>query len=197
MGPPNLRPRDPSVIAGARLSAATLRRIWAFARPYRRRLALYLAVIVAAAVLALAPPLVVRTIIDRAIPAGDRGQITLLAAIAVIAALGDAALNVVHRWCSATVGEGLIFDLRAALYRKVQRLPIAFFTRTPTGAITSRLGTDVVGAQTAVTNALGTVVSNVIGLTTTLIAMLVLEWRLTLLALALLPLFVLLSLIHI
>ncbi len=190
MGPPNLRPRDASAIAGAEFSTATLRRIWTFARPYRRLLSLYLAVIIGAAVLALAPPLVVRSIIDQAIPDGNRGRITFLAAIAVVAALGDAALNVVQRWCSATVGEGLIYDLRSALFRKVQRMPIAFFTRTPTGAITSRLSTDVVGAQTAVTNTLGTVVSNVIGLTTSLVAMLVLEWRLTLLALVVLPMFV-------
>lgn len=190
MGPPNLRPRDPNAIAGAEFSAATLRRIWTFARPYRRILAVYLTVIIVAAILALAPPLVVRTIIDRAIPDGNRGLITLLAAIAVVAAIADAALNVVQRWCGATVGEGLIYDLRSALFRKVQRMPIAFFTRTPTGAITSRLSTDVVGAQTAVTNTLGTVVSNVIGLATSLVAMLVLEWRLTLLALVVLPLFV-------
>ena len=108
----------------------------------------------------------------------------------MLAAIGDAALNVVQRWCGAHIGEGLIFDLRTALFRKVQRMPIAFFTRTPTGAVTARLSTDVVGAQTAVTNTLGSVVSNVVGLTTALVAMLVLEWRLTLLALIVLPLFV-------
>ena len=102
----------------------------------------------------------------------------------------DAALQIVQRWCSARVGEGLIYDLRRALFAKVQRMPIAFFTRTPTGAITSRLNNDVVGAQTAVTSTLGSVVSNVVVLVTTLIAMLALEWRLTLLALVVLPLFI-------
>ena len=107
-----------------------------------------------------------------------------------LAALGDAALAVVQRWCSARVGEGLIYDLRRALFAKVQRMPIAFFTRTPTGALISRLNNDVIGAQTAVTSTLGSVVSNVVVLVTTLAAMLALEWRLTLLALVVLPLFV-------
>ena len=185
-----MHPRDPAAVEGVTFSRATARRIWTFARPYRRTLAIYLAAILAAALLGLAPPLVVRRIIDSAIPREDRGMITVLALIAVLAAVGDAALNVVQRWCGAHIGEGLIFDLRTALFRKVQRMPIAFFTRTPTGAVTARLSTDVVGAQTAVTNTLGSVVSNVVGLTTALVAMLVLEWRLTLLALIVLPLFV-------
>ena len=98
--------------------------------------------------------------------------------------------GVVQRWCSARVGEGLIYDLRRALFAKVQRMPVAFFTRTPTGALTSRLNNDVVGAQTAVTSTLGSIVSNVVVLVTTLAAMLALEWRLTLMALVVLPLFV-------
>ena len=110
--------------------------------------------------------------------------------MAVLAALGDAGLAVVQRWCSARVGEGLIYDLRRALFAKVQRMPVAFFTRTQTGALTSRLNNDVIGAQTAVTSTLGSVVSNVVVLGTTLAAMLALEWRLTLLALVVLPMFV-------
>ena len=190
VGPPWMHMSDSRDVAGATFSRTTARRIWEFARPYRGKLAVFLAAIFAASLLALAPPLVVRTIIDTAIPDDDRGMITMLAVIAVLAAVGDAALNVVQRWCSANIGESLIFDLRTALFRKVQRMPIAFFTRTPTGAITSRLNTDVVGAQTAVTNTIGTVVSNVLGLATSLVAMLLLEWRLTLLALVVLPLFV-------
>ncbi len=131
-----------------------------------------------------------RAILDTAIPDGNRQLIIWLAAAAVGAALGDAGLQIVQRWCSARVGEGLIADLRRALFAKVQRLPIAFFTRTPTGAITSRLNNDVIGAQTAVTSTLGSVVSNVIVLITSLGAMLALEWRLTLMALAVLPMFV-------
>lgn len=194
MGPHNMRPRDAEAVKDARLSRGTARRIWTFARPYRGTIALFLTAIVVAALLALVPPLVVRRIIDVAIPdaeaTGDRGPIWWLAGIAVIAAVVDAALQIVQRWCSARVGEGLIADLRKALFDKVQRLPIAFFTRTPTGAITSRLNNDVVGAQSALTSTLGSVVSNVIVLLTTLAAMLALEWRLTLLALIVLPMFI-------
>lgn len=194
MGPHNMRPRDAEAVKDARLSRGTARRVWGFAQPYRGTIATFLTAIVAAALLALVPPLVVRRIIDVAIPdaevTGDRGPIWWLAGIAVIAAVADAGLQIVQRWCSARVGEGLIADLRKALFDKVQRLPIAFFTRTPTGAITSRLNNDVVGAQSALTSTLGSVVSNVIVLVTTLAAMLALEWRLTLLALVVLPMFI-------
>jgi ATP-binding cassette, subfamily B, bacterial len=183
-------PGDASAVEGVTLSRPTLRRIWTFARPYRRLLAVYVLGILVAALLALAPPLIIRQIIDTAIPEGDRSMITWLAVLGVAAAIADAGLNVLQRLCSAYVGESLIYDLRSTLFTKVIRMPIAFFTRTPTGAITSRLSNDVVGAQTAVTNTLGSVVSNVIGLVTSLAAMLVLEWRLTLLALSVLPLFV-------
>ena len=186
-----MRPRDHEAVRDARVERDTLRRVWVFARPYRGTIAVFLVAIVIAALLAVVPPLVVRSILDDAIPDGNRRMINWLAAIAVAAALGDAALQIVQRWASARVGEGLIADLRRALFEKVQRLPIAFFTRTPTGAITSRLTTDVVGAQSAVTSTLGSVVSNFIVLVTTLATMLVLEWRLTLMALIVLPLFVL------
>jgi len=186
-----MRPRDHEAVREAKVERDTLRRVWVFARPYRGTIAVFLVAIVVAALLAVVPALVVRAILDDAIPNSNRRLINWLAAIAVAAALGDAALQIVQRWASARVGEGLIADLRRALFEKVQRLPIAFFTRTPTGAITSRLTTDVVGAQSAVTTTLGSVVSNVIVLITTLATMLVLEWRLTLLALIVLPLFVL------
>ena len=177
-------------VKGIQLQEGTLRRVWTFARPYRGTIIIFLVAILAAALLALVPPFVVRGIIDTAIPNDDRGQIVLLASIAVGAAVADAALAIVQRWASARVGEGLIYDLRCGLFAKVQRMPIAFFTRTPTGSITSRLNNDVIGAQTAVTSTLGSVVSNVIVLVTTLAAMLALEWRLTLLTLVVLPLFV-------
>ena len=173
------------------MSRATLRRVWSFARPYRRLIGIFLALILVAALLALVPPFVVRAILDDAIPSGDRAMVVWLAAAAVGAALGDAVLQIAQRWCSARIGEGLIYDLRRALFAKVQRMPVAFFTRTPTGALTSRLNNDVVGAQTTVTSTLGSVVSNVVVLATTLVAMIALEWRLTLLALVVLPLFVL------
>jgi ATP-binding cassette subfamily B protein len=185
-----MMPRDTEAVKDARLARGTARRVWGFARPYRVTIALFLVAIVTAALLAIIPPLVVRRMIDVAIPAADRTAVWWLAGLAVAAALLDAVLQIVQRWCSARVGEGLIADLRRALYAKVQRLPLAFFTRTPTGAITSRLNNDVIGAQTAVTSTLGSVVSNVIVLVTTLATMLVLEWRLTLLALVVLPMFV-------
>jgi ATP-binding cassette, subfamily B, bacterial len=194
MGPHHMMPRDTDAVKDATLARDTARRVWGFARPYRGTIVLFLSAIVAAALLALVPPLVVRRILDVAIPQaqadGNRNPIWWLAAIAVLAALADAALQIVQRWCSARVGEGLIADLRRSLYAKVQRLPLAFFTRTPTGTITSRLNNDVVGAQSAVTSTLGSVVSNVIVLVTTLTTMLLLEWRLTLLALIVLPIFI-------
>ncbi len=190
MGPHMLHPRDTSAIAGAEVTRTTLRRVWSFARPYRGTIAVFLLAIVAAALLGLVPPFVVRAILDDAIPEGNQAMITWLAAFAVGAALGDAVLQIVQRWASSRVGEGLIYDLRRALFAKVQRMPIAFFTRTPTGALTSRLNNDVIGAQTAVTSTLGSVVSNVVVLVTSLAAMLALDWRLTLLALIVLPLFV-------
>ena len=188
MPPHSMMPGDQDV-KGLHLQEGTLRRVWKFAQPYRGTIVIFLIAILAAALLALVPPFVVRGIIDTAIPNDDRGQIVLLASIAVLAAVADAGLAIVQRWASARVGEGLIYDLRGALFAKVQRMPIAFFTRTPTGSITSRLNNDVIGAQTAVTSTLGSVVSNVIVLVTTLASMLALEWRLTLLTLVVLPLF--------
>jgi ATP-binding cassette subfamily B protein len=190
MGPHHYGPRDASTVAGARVTRATLRRIWSFARPYRTTIAVFLVAILASAILALVPPFVVRAILDDAIPDGDRALVTWLATVAVLAAIADAGLQILQRWCSSRVGEGLIYDLRRALFAKVLRMPVAFFTRTPTGALTSRLNNDVIGAQTAVTSTLGSVVSNVVVLVTSLVAMLALEWRLTLLALVVLPLFV-------
>jgi len=185
-----MMPRNSDEVKGVQLQEGTLRRVWGFAKPYRSTIVLFLAAIFAAALLALVAPFVVRGIIDTAIPDSNRGLIVFLASIAVAAALADAVLAIVQRWCSARVGEGLIFDLRRALFAKVQRMPIAFFTRTPTGSITSRLNNDVIGAQTAVTSTLGSVVSNVIVLVTTLAAMFALEWRLTLLTLIVLPIFI-------
>jgi len=185
-----MMPGDSDAIKDVHIADGTAKRVWAFAHPYRGTIIVFLIAILAAAMLALVPPFVVREIIDQAIPDGDRQWIVVLAAIAVFSALADAGLAILQRWCSAQVGEGLIYDLRSALFAKVQRLPIAFFTRTPTGSITSRLNTDVIGAQTAVTSTLGSIVSNVVVLTTTLIAMFALEWRLTLLTLIVLPLFI-------
>ena len=167
-----------------------MRRVLLFARPYASSIIGFLLSIVVSAVIALIPPLLFRTIVDTAIPAGDKRRIVILTIILVVVAMGDAILSIVQRWYSSRIGEGLIYDLRVALFDKVQNMPIAFFTRTQTGALISRLNNDVVGAQTAVTGTIGSVVSNVVVLVTTLGAMLALEWRLTVLSLVVLPVFI-------
>jgi ATP-binding cassette subfamily B protein len=183
-------PGDAEAVKGARVRKGDMRRVWQFARPYRRAIAGFLLAIVVSAIVALVPAFAFRSILDNAIPHKNHGQINFLAALVVGAALADAGLAVAQRWWSARIGEGLIYDLRVALFDKVQRMPIGFFTRTQTGALVSRLNNDVIGAQTAVTSTLGSVVSNVVVLLTSLAAMLGLEWRLTLLALVVLPVFI-------
>ena len=190
MNPHMMLPGDASAVAGTKIGRQGLRRAWVFAQPYKWAIIGFLTSILVSALLALAPPLLFRAILDHSIPQGNKGQITILAAFLVIAALGDAVLAILQRWYSSRIGEGLIYDLRVALFDKVQNMPIAFFTRTQTGALISRLNNDVVGAQTAVTSTLGSVVSNVVVLVTTLTAMLILEWRLTLLSLVVLPVFI-------
>jgi ATP-binding cassette subfamily B protein len=176
---------------GTKLAAGTVRRVWGFARTYRLHIVAFLAIIGVSALLGAVTPLLVRSLIDTAIPERDLGLVNLIALGAVSLALLGGALNVVQRWFSARIGEGLIYDLRTALFDHVQRQPLAFFTHTQTGALVSRMNNDVVGAQRALTGTLGSVTSDVIGLVSTLAVMIALEWRLTLLSLALLPLFVL------
>ena len=190
MGPHHLIPGDKSAIAGTKVNRSSMRRVMVFARPYSSSIIGFLISILVAAAIALIPPLLFRTIVDTAIPAGDKRRIVILTIILVVVAMGDAILSIVQRWYSSRIGEGLIYDLRVALFDKVQNMPIAFFTRTQTGALISRLNNDVVGAQTAVTGTLGSVVSNVVVLVTTLGAMLALEWRLTVLSLVVLPVFI-------
>jgi ATP-binding cassette subfamily B protein len=185
-----MRPRDKSTIAGAKLSRVTLGRVWAFARPYRRSIFFFLGTIVLDALISLVAPFAFRRILDQSIPTKNRSEITILAGIVVFAAIMDAVLSIVQRWYSARIGEGLIYDLRVSLFDKVQRMPIAFFTRTQTGALISRMNNDVIGAQSALTSTLGSVVSNIVVLITTLAAMITLEWRLTLLSLVVLPVFI-------
>ncbi|HEU0170062.1 MAG TPA: ABC transporter ATP-binding protein [Acidimicrobiales bacterium] len=193
-GPSGMLGADRSQLGDAKFDRNVVRRVLHFARPYRWMLVGYLAVIVVIALIQLVPPLIFRQIIDEAIPQGinegDRGLLHLLAAVAVAAAVGSAAMAIVERWLSARIGEGVIYDLRVAVFGHVQRMPISFFTRTQTGALTNRLNSDVIGAQRALTTTIGGVASNVITLVTTLIAMALLEWRLTLLSLVVLPLFI-------
>jgi ABC-type multidrug transport system fused ATPase/permease subunit len=186
--------RDPTV-AEQKLAPGTARRIARFASPYRRELTLFLVLIVVAAFLAVLNPLIFKKIIDDGIgtdpPAtGDRGLVVSLALLVAALALVDAGLQLWSRWCSTRIGEGLIYDMRSQVYTHISRMPIAFFTRTQTGALISRLNNDVLGAQQAFTGTLSGVVSNVIGVVLTLAAMLVLSWQITLLSLVLLPVFV-------
>ena len=171
--------------------AETRRRVWAFASPYRSMVTGFVATVVLSSVLGVVPPLLFREIIDGAIADGDRSRITVLGGLVVAAALAHALLSLLERWWSAIIGEGVIFDLRVALFDHVQRLPLSFFTRTQTGALVSRLNNDVIGAQRALTGTLGTVVANTITGITTVATMFFLEWRITLLSLVLIPLFVL------
>jgi len=182
---------DAASVKDKSLDKSTVRRVLAFAKPYRAMIFAFLITIVIAAVLSLIPTLLFRTIIDDAIPAGDRGQVNALAIFIILAAVFEAVLSFLQRWWQSRVGEGLIYDLRVSLFDHVQRMPVAFFTRTQTGSLISRLNNDVIGAQRALTGTLGGVISNVIMLSVTLVAMLRLEWRLTLLSLLVLPIFLL------
>ena len=182
--------RDPEAIKGKSFDKEIVKRVWRFARPYRGMLFGFLAVIVVGAVVVLAPPLLFKRLIDHAIPDRDLGAVNVVGLLVVALAFVDAGLTVLQRWWSARIGEGLIFDMRSALFGHVLRMPVAFFTRTQTGALISRLNNDVVGAQQALTGTLGQVVSNLLTVVATLVAMFALEWRLTLLALVVLPAFV-------
>src|SRR4051812_46664516 len=182
--------RDPETIKGKSFDRALVRRVWSFARPYRRMLTAFLITIVIGSFVALAPPLLFRRLIDHAIPDKSFAAVNTIGLAIVTLAFVDAGLTIAQRWWSARIGEGLIFDLRAALYDHVQRMPLAFFTRTQTGALISRMNNDVVGAQQALTGTLGQVVSNLLTVIVTLGAMIALEWRVTLLALVVLPAFV-------
>ncbi|GAA4085706.1 MULTISPECIES: ABC transporter ATP-binding protein [Streptomyces] len=170
---------------------ATLRRIAAFARPHRRRIVLFLVLSVATALLAVATPLLAGRVVDAIVAGKESGTVTRLALYIAAIALAEAALGIASRWLSSTLGEGLILDLRTAVFDHVQRMPVAFFTRTRTGALVSRLNNDVIGAQRAFSNTLSGVVSNLVTLLLTLAVMLGISWQITLLALVLLPVFVL------
>ncbi|NNE94796.1 MAG: ABC transporter ATP-binding protein [Acidimicrobiales bacterium] len=186
----SLWPRDRESMKGAKIDRESASRVWRFARPYRGMVGGFLLTVIAQALLGLLPPLLFGRIIDDVIPNKDTGLLTWFAILIVLAALGSGVVALFERYWSSRIGEGVIYDLRTQLFDHVQRLPLAFFTRTQTGTLTNRLNNDVIGAQRALTATLGTVVNNVIVLITTLIAMLIIEWRLTLLALIITPLFV-------
>ena len=175
-----------------RLTPGTARRIVAFARPYRLDIALFLGTVVVSSVVVVLTPLLFKRIIDNLGSASPSTTVVVSAAVAVaVLAVIDAVSGLIGRWFSARVGEGLIYDLRTRVFEHVQRMPVAFFTRTQTGSLVSRLNSDVIGAQQAFTSTLSSVVSNVITLVLVLGTMLFLSWQITVVALLLLPLFVL------
>lgn len=185
---------DPKSTKGKKIDKQKVKRVWQFARNYKKSLSFYLGSLLLSALVGVIPPLLFRELIDKGLPHGDKpgnlGIITWLAAIGVVVAILSAALSILQRYYSSAIGEGLIYDLRVALYDHIQKQPLAFFTRTQTGSLMSRLNNDVIGAQTAVTSTLGTVVSNAITLAVTLTVMLRLDYRLTIITLFVLPLFV-------
>ena len=175
------------------VSRTLLRRVFGYARPYWPRMLVLLAIIIVSIGLGLLTPLVLRDLIDHTLPAGDVRRLNLLAAILIAIPAGNALLRIWQRALDASIGAGIIFDLRCALYAHLQRMSLRFYTTNKSGELVSRLNNDVVGAQNAVTNTLVDVITNVISVSATLAVMLALEWRLTLLGMAVLPAFLLLG----
>ncbi|MFF8994779.1 ABC transporter ATP-binding protein [Streptomyces sp. NPDC014983] len=173
------------------LARATLRRIAAFARPHRAGIVRFVLLGVVTALLAVATPVLAGRVVDAIVSGHDSGTVVRLSLLIALVALAEAGLGILGRRLSSTLGEGLILDLRTAVFDHVQRMPVAFFTRTRTGALVSRLNNDVIGAQRAFANTLSGVVTNLVTLLLTLAVMLTLSWQITLLALVLLPVFVL------
>ena len=158
-----------------------------FARPYRSILAWFLVLVIIEAVIGVVNPLLFRSIINNGIPHHDKSLIIGLALVAAVLAIVDTGLTIGIRWVSAKVGEGLIFDMRSQVFEHIQRMPLAFFTRTQTGALISRLNNDVIGAQQAFTDTLSSVVSNLISVILVLIVMFFLSWQITVISLIILP----------
>jgi len=176
-----------------KLAPGTVRRIAGFAKPYKFEISIFLALVIVDAVISVAIPLLFRVIIDEVDTngSGNRGVVIGVALAIAGIAIFDSGLSLIQRYFSARVGEGLIYDLRTRVFGHVQRMPVAFFTRTQTGALVSRLNNDVIGAQQAITSTLSNVVSNVVGLVLVITAMLFLSWQITVGALVLLPVFLL------
>src|SRR5215217_5956763 len=173
--------QDPD-IAQHQLSQGVVRRVLRFATPYRVPIAIFVALVVILAALAVAPPLLFKEIIDQGVLQGNQRVVIIVSLTLAGIAVLQAVLGMVQRWFSSTIGEGLIFD-------HVIQMPIAFFTRTQTGKLVSRLNSDVIGAQQAFTSTLSTVLTNLISLVLVLAAMIILSWQLTLAALIMLPVF--------
>jgi ABC-type multidrug transport system fused ATPase/permease subunit len=167
-----------------------LARIWRFAARHHRRLGVFVGVSVVSALLGLATPLLAGRVVDE-IGRGAGRVVVMLALVIAAVAVAEAGVSLVTRWLSSMIGEGLILDLRTAVFDHVQKMPVAFFTRTRTGALVSRLGNDVMGAQRAFSDTFSGVITNVVTLTLTMVVMLRISWQVTLLSLLLMPLFLL------
>ena len=179
---------DPSV-KEQKLKPGTVKRIFSFARPYRTNIIIYLATVVVDAGLVVATPLLLKRLIDDGVIPKDASVVTNLAILVGLIAIADAGFNMLGRYFSSRIGEGLIYDLRSLVFSHVQKQSIAFFTRTQTGALISRINSDVIGAQQAFTATLSGVVSNVVSLFLVTITMLILSWQITIFSLLLLPVF--------
>jgi ATP-binding cassette subfamily B protein len=179
---------DPAV-KDQKLKPGTIKRIFAFAQPYRLYLSIFLFTVVIDAFLVVATPLLLRQLIDDGVIPKNADLITRLAVIVGLLAIADAIMSIIGRWFSARIGEGLIYDLRSQVFKHVQKQSIAFFTRTQTGALISRINSDVIGAQQAFTSSLSGVLSNVVTLILVTVTMLFLSWQITVFSLLLLPVF--------
>ena len=173
-----------------KLKAGTLKRIFNFALRYRKFLAIFIFTVIVDAILVVATPLLLRSLVDEGVIPGRPDVVTRYALIVAALAIGDAAFSMLGRWFSSRIGEGLIYDLRSQVFEHVQKQSIAFFTRTQTGSLISRINSDVIGAQQAFTSTLSGIVSNSLTLLLVVIAMLTLSWQITLVSLVLLPVFI-------
>lgn len=176
-------------VKNVKLRPGTLKRIFSYAVPYKSTFVLFLLCLVADAVLTVATPLLLRELIDQGVIPKDRTVVTTMAIAVAVLAILTAAINIVIRWISAKIGEGLIYDLRSQVFRHVQEQSIAFFTRTQTGALISRINSDVIGAQRAFTSTFSGLISNVLTLILVVGTMLALSWQITIASLLLLPVF--------
>lgn len=192
-GPPWRHLRSDRSVVDNKIERRTLRRVLGFARPHRRLIEAFLAVTVVDAALVVVPPLLLKAIIDDAVSTGDTALVIWLAVLVAVVAVVDAGFGLITGWLSSRIGEGLIYDLRTRVFAHVQRQSLAFFTRTQTGALVSRLNNDVIGAQRAFTSTLQGTVSNIIAAVVVGVTMMFLSWPVTLLCVALFPILLLAS----
>jgi ATP-binding cassette subfamily B protein len=177
-------------VKNQKLKSGTLKRILSFAKPYRKYLVVFIGTVIVDAVLVVATPLLLRVLVDNGVVPGRSDVVTKFAIIVAILAVADAGFSMLGRWFSSRIGEGLIYDLRSQVFEHVQKQSIAFFTRTQTGSLVSRINSDVIGAQQAFTSTLSGIVSNSLTLLLVIIAMITLSWQITLISLVLLPVFI-------